>query len=115
MPLAHLQTLGPKTTTPLAEAPPINLTRVQDVSLKLTCTYAAEAAGRVRIHVVPSDDGARWRPSEAQRLDADFQPAQTIRQSWRLNVKAKFVKVLVENTDVSEPVSALDVVAALGG
>jgi hypothetical protein len=115
MPLAHLETLGPKAMTPLADAPPVNLTDVRQVSLKLTCTYGAKATERVRIHVLPSDDGVRWRTSDAQRLDADFKPAQTIRQTFRLNAKSRFIKVLLENTDASQGVSAPDIIATLGG
>ncbi len=115
MPLAHLDILGPKAMTPLIDAPPINLTDVREVSLTLTCTYSAKATGRVRIHVLPSDDGVRWPTSDAQRLDADFKPAQSIRQTFRVGAKSKFIKVVPENTDVSQGVSALDVVATLGG
>ena len=115
MPLPHLDSLGPKSVTPHGRGPPINLTGVREVSLRLTCTYGAKATGPVRIHVLPSDDGLRWQSSDAQQLDADFQPAQTIHQTFRLSGKSKYIQVLLENTDASEPVSALDAVATLGG
>lgn len=115
MPLLHVDSLGPKSATSQIDTPPINLTGVRELSLRLACTYDAKATSPVRIHVLPSDDGLHWRSSDTQQFDADFKPAQTIHQTFRPSVKSTFIQLRLENTDASQPVSALNLVATLGG
>jgi len=113
MPILQRDSLGPKTTTPVLDSPPVSLSGIQLATVTAQCVYHPKAAKGIRIHVLPSSDGLRW--GAPGLLSADSKPGQSARTTWPLGLNARYVKILVENPDPSESVANVDVTVRLGG
>ena len=115
MPVLNVDSLGPGRTTTLADSPPIGLGSIAHASLTAQCTYTGNATEPIRVHVRASYDGVAYDTADLSTFDNDLAPNATGRRTVGLDTNVRFVKVLVENRDRSEPVSDVKVVATLGG
>ena len=115
MPVLNIDAVGPGAVTALADSPPIGLASISRGSLTVECAYAANAKAALRVHVRASYDGVTYDTADLFAFDNDLAPSATGRKTVGLDTNVRFVKVLVENPDPSEPVSGVKVVATLGG
>lgn len=115
MPLLGRATLAPKTTTALADCPPLCLSHVSDLALTVECGYTRKANRGLRIHLRSSTDGTRYDTTDLHAFDHRLEPGKTVRQTFELSPKVRFIKVLLENGDPAERVAKLKVTATLGG
>jgi hypothetical protein len=113
MPILQRDSLGPKTTTPALDSPPVSLSGINRAAVTSQCVYHSNATKGIRIHVLPSSDGLRW--GAPALFSADCKPGQSARTTWPLDLHARFVKILVENPDPAETVTNVDVCVRLGG
>jgi hypothetical protein len=113
MPVLQRETLGPKTATPLADSPPVSLNGIARATVTAQCVYHAKATKGLRIHVLPSDDGAQWK--QPVLLSSDCKPGQSSRTTWPLDLRPRFIKIVVENPDSAESVANVEIMVRLGG
>jgi hypothetical protein len=113
MPVLSRESLGPKTITLAVDSPAVSLRGIQRAFVTARCAYRPKAAKGIRIHVLPSSDGARWNPPTA--FSTNCTPGQAERTTLPLDRSARFVKILVENPDPSESVANVEVTVRLGG
>jgi hypothetical protein len=113
IPILQRETLGPKTTAPLADSPPVSLSGIVRATVIAQCVYRVKATKGLRIHVLTSDDGVQWKPPVL--LSSDCKPGQSSRTTWPLDLRSRFVKILVENPDSAESVSNVETMVRLGG
>ncbi len=114
MPLINLETLEARKKILLYETPPINLSGVKRVALTAQCTYSKTAKKPIRLKVVSSPDGLKFDTKPLYIFEHDLKKGQTVRQTFELNTKVKYLKVLVENPDRRASVSDVEVIATLG-
>jgi hypothetical protein len=114
MPTLVLPSLGPKTTSGLEDAPPINLSNVSRVALTAECTYHAAAKAGIRVHLRASYDGLSYDTVDLYSIDHEFRSGQLVRKTVNIDPRAKFIKILVQNLDAMQSVSDLKVTVTLG-
>lgn len=113
MPVLQRESLGPRTTTPAIDSPPVSLSGIRRAVVTAACVYHPRATQGLRVHLFSSRDGLRW--SEPAFLSAPCRPGESGRATWPLGLDAPFVKILVENPDPSESVANVSVTVRLGG
>jgi len=115
MPVLNLTLLDAGRTTSLTDSPPVSLSHITRLALTVECTYGKKAKKPIRIHVRASYDGMKYDTADLYTLDNDLQPGQLVRKTFQLDSKVRFIKVMVENLDIKESVSNLQITASLGG
>ena len=115
MPVLNLDSLEAGKTTSLANSPPVGLGSIATAAVTAECTYSDKAAHPVRLHVRSSYDGENYDTADLVCFDNDLKPGKTARKTLELRAKVRFIKVLVENLDESQPVSDVKITASLGG
>ncbi len=113
MPLIDLETLEAGKKLLLYETPTINLSGVKRVALTAQCTYTKTAKKPLRLEVVSSPDGLKFDTKPLYVFEHDLEKGQTVRQTFELNTKVKYLKVLVDNPD-KQVVSDVEIIATLG-
>jgi hypothetical protein len=114
MPLLSLPALKPRATTILDDCPPLSLNGTS-LAVTVECAYRKKAKTGMRIHARSSCDGMQYDTRDLFCLECDCEPGRTARQTFELDVKARFLKFLVENPDALESVSDVKITATLSG
>jgi len=113
MPILQRESLGPKTTTPALDSPPVSLDGIHRATVTVECIYPPKATKGIRVHVLPSSDGLHWKPPIV--FSTGCKPGQTSRTTLPLDRSERFVIILAENPDPAESVAKVDVTVRLGG
>ena len=115
IPILNVSTLAPNSSTALKDCPAVNLSQIARLALTVECTYGKKAKKPIRIHIRASYDGMKYDTADLYTLDNDLRPGQLTRKTFQLDSKVRFIKVMVENLDIKESVSNLQITASLGG
>lgn len=114
MPVLIKEKLDAGERTKLAESPPLCLGNIESVAITVQCQYE-KGQKPIRLHVVSSTDGLVYDTADLYTFDHDFKPGKTVRKTVDLNTAVRFIKIIVENQDMSGNVSELKVTATLKG
>lgn len=114
-PILTLATLAAAASSALAACLLMDLTR-KYVGLTLTVevTYNALAISGVRVHVLSSYDGINFDTADYDTWDVNFVANGTVRQTKPYDVLPAYMKVQIENRDLAQPVTALNVESTVG-
>ena len=115
MPLLSVDALPAGQTTPLADVPPVSLSHISRLAITAQCTYSKKARGRLRLHIVSSPDGITYDTLDFATLDMKVLPDRQVIKTFAVDPAVRFIKVLAENMDASEPLADLKITATLGG
>ena len=115
MPVLNLDTLAPKATTYLIDCPAISLSTIRRVALTAECVFDKKARKGLRIYTRSSYDGLSYDTTDLYTFDLDCKAGQTVRETFELDTKVRFIKLLITNRDSSKSVSNVKVTATLGG
>ena len=115
LPVLNLKSLDAGKTTSLDDSPPISLAQIKKAALTLECAYSKQAKRPIRLHVRASDDGIKYEAADLIQLDNKLIPGKTARKTLELDTKPRFIKVIIENMDKSQAVSAVKVTVSLKG
>jgi hypothetical protein len=115
MPVLNSDILKAGASTDLNACPPISLEHVRSLSLTAECQYQAEAKVGLRIHVRASSDGLQYDTQDLVALDHPLVPGGVGRKTWPIDATARFIKVVVENSDKACDISDLEIMAVLKG
>ena len=115
MPVVVAEKLAAGASTKLEDSPPVCLSNIKGVSITAQCKYDKGAKKPIRVHVVSSTDGLVYDTTDLYRFDNDFKLGQTARKTIDLNTNVKFIKIIVENQDMSKTVSQVKITATLKG
>ncbi|MFC1737584.1 hypothetical protein ACFL1G_00860 [Planctomycetota bacterium] len=115
MPLLSVNALAAGRTTPLADVPPVSLSHIRRLAITAQCTYSKNASGGLRLHVVSSPDGIIYDTLDYLTVNVKALPGQQVRKTFVVDPAVRFIKVLAENMDASEPLADLKITATLGG
>jgi len=113
-PILHDLTLKPEQSSRLAECLPIGLEAASKLAIATECTYTSGASAGIRLHVRGSDDGVNCDTEDLYTFDIPLKASQTVRKTIDINTNVKFVKVIVENLDVSNSVQTVNITATVG-
>ena len=115
MPVLVKEKLAAGKSTILEESPPVCLSNIKGLAITAQCTYDKNVKKPIRVHVVSSTDGLVYDTADLYTFDNDLKPGETARKTIDLNTSVKFIKVIVENQDMSKSVSELKISATLKG
>lgn len=117
MPVLRRASLAAGTTAPssLKSSPAVALSHVTRAALTVECTFGKRSTKPLRLHVRSSPDGLKYDTADLHTLDLDCLPGKTCRKTFTFDADVRFIKVLVENLDASEPVANVTVTATLSG
>jgi hypothetical protein len=107
----------PQETTSLDRCPTICVGNVDRVALTVECCYPSDSSPLV-VHVRSSPDGERYDTADLHTFECAFrnvQPGKTSRQTFGFPSTVRFIKVLLQNSDNSKPVTDVRVTATLSG
>jgi len=113
MPVLSLESIAGSEFSELTACPPISLERLTDISLEIAGTYHAEASHGMVIHVKASSDGIHFNTENITQFDLPCKPGQRVSANFPVNANAMFLKVIVENTDISHEICDVQVKAIL--
>ncbi len=115
MPVLIKEKLDPGKSTLLEESPPVCLSNIKGIAITAQCKYDKNAKRPIRLHVVSSTDGLVYDTTDLYTFDNDLKAGETARKTIDLNTNVRFIKIIVENQDMSKSVSELKITAALKG
>lgn len=115
MPILRREAIAPKTTTAMADSPPICLSHVSQFALTAECTFSSSAKAGIQVHARSSYDGIHYDTADLHHLELPCRPGKTARKTISIDTAVRFLKILVENLDESESVSDITITATLGG
>jgi len=115
MPVLARKSLAAGAATNLDDCAPIALENTSTVNLIAEAAYALKAAAPTRGYVRSSIDGMNYDPAESSRFDIDLRPGQLARKTIDLDLKVKFIKVIIENPDRKASLSDVRVSVTIGG
>lgn len=108
-------TIDADTTTALGVCDAIDLSDGEHtLALTIEATYDGGATQGIKIHVRTSPDGTNWDTIDWDSWTPSFTAGATIRQTKHYDVSPYAVKVLVENLDPAEAVTAVKIIATVG-
>ncbi len=115
MPVLVAEKIDGGARTKLEDSPPVCLSNIKGVSITAQCKYDKNAKMPIRVHIVSSTDGLVYDTTDLYTFDNDFKPGQTARKTVDLNTNVRFIKIMVENQDMSRSVSEVKITATLKG
>jgi len=99
-------------TTALGDCTAIDLSGgPATLALTIEATYNGAATQGIKIHVRTSYDGTNWDTIDWDSFTPSFTAGATIRQTKHYDVSPYAVKVLVENLDPAQTVTAVKVIS----
>ena len=104
MPVLVKEKIAPGQSTILEESPPVCLSNIRGVAITTQCKYDKNAKKPIRLHVVSSTDGLVYDTTDLYTFDNDFRPGKTARKTFTFNTNVRFIKIIVENQDMSKSV-----------
>jgi len=113
MPVLSLSRLASGQSSELGACPPISLERATELAFEVAGTYHAEAAHGMVINVKGSSDGIHFNTEDLATLDLPLKPGQHVSKTFPVDASALFVKVVVENPDVSHEICDIQAKATL--
>ena len=114
MPVLSIDSLCAGTSSELTACPPISLERISDLALTVECSYHADAKAGMKPHVLASCDGINYDTEDLCTFDIPEKPGQTVSKTVELDANVMFIKVIVENLDLSHDITNVKVTATLG-
>jgi hypothetical protein len=114
MRVLNIDSLSPNKTSDLRACCPISLETASNLALTAKCTYKANAKVGLRLHIRTSTDGIDYDNIDLYSYDLNFKANQTVKKTFELCPKAKFIKVIAENLDDSQNINSIKVIATLG-
>jgi len=114
MPVLTIDSLGPREASSLEDCCTISLQSASSLAITIECRYHPSAEAGVRLHVRSSYDGINYDNIDLYRFDVDFRAGKTVKRTFELNPKARYLKVFVENLDKLHNVTPVKVTATLG-
>jgi hypothetical protein len=115
MPVIRLDQLPAGATTKLIDSPNVSLTAADTLALTVQCTFVKQQIEGLRVHVRSSTDGLAFDTVDLATLEMSVRPGETVRQTFSVDARPQFVKVIVENVDKTHPALEVQVIATLGG
>ncbi len=102
-------------TTVLGDCDAIDLSDGdRTLTITVEATYNGAATQGIKIHVRTSYDGTNWDTIDWDSWTPSFTIGATIRQTKHYDVSPYAIKVLVENLDLAESVTAVKIIAVTG-
>ncbi len=107
--------LAAAATTAIGDCASVDL-RTGPLSLALTivATYNGAATLGLRVHVRTSPDDVNWDSEDWDVWDAGFTAGAAMRETENYQTGPMYLRVLIENLDPAQTITALTVVAAVG-
>ena len=115
MPVLQLDRLAPGATTELVEGRSVALSMAKTAAVTVAAKFQKDASAGLRIHVRSSPDGLNYDTADYATLNLQVTPGETVRQTFKLEPHAKFVKFIVENNDATAHVRDVRITVTLGG
>jgi hypothetical protein len=117
MPVLRRDKLGPKESTTIStdDSRCIAINNVTSASITVECSFPVDAKRGLLVHVRSSLDGEKFDTADLQTFEIPVTAAEQIRQTFPLKLHGKFLKVIVENLDDSQPVNNVEINATLRG
>jgi hypothetical protein len=114
--ILNLTTLAPLATSALIDCTPISLVFGESsLALTVSCTFNIAALQGLRVHVRTSYDGTLWDTQDWDTWNPAFVAGGTIRATKVYDVSPAYVRVLIENLDGAQPVTAIATWATIRG
>ena len=113
MPLINLETFEAGKKLLLYETPTINLSGVKRLALTAQCTYSNAAKRPLQLELVTSPNGLEFDTKPLYVFEHDMVKGQMVRETFELDTRVKYLKVIVENPD-RQAVSDVEIIATLG-
>lgn len=108
-------TIVAEATTVLDDCDAIDLSNGdRTLTITIEATYNGGAAQGIKIHVRTSYDGTNWDNLDWDSWSPSFTAGTTRRQTKHYDVSPMYIKVLVENLDPAESVTAVKIIAVTG-
>ena len=102
-------------TTTLADCDAIDLSGgPATLAITVEATYDGAATQGIKIHVRTSHDGTNFDTIDWDSFTPSFTVGTTIRQTKHYDTSPYAIKVLVENLDGAEAVTAVKIIATVG-
>lgn len=102
-------------TTVLGDCAAIDLSDGdRTLTITLEATYNGAATQGIKIHVRTSYDGTNWDNIDWDSWSPSFTAGTTRRQTKHYDVSPMYIKVLVENLDALQSVTAVKIIATTG-
>jgi hypothetical protein len=114
MPVFSIDSLTAGTSSQLDLCPPISLARISDLSLTVECSYHVNAKAGLKSHVLASCDGINYDTEDLYAFDIPFRSGQRVSKTVCLDAKVMFIKVMLENLDLSQDIADIKLTATLG-
>ncbi len=114
MPVLNIESLGAGKSSNMEACCPLSFEAASSLALTVECSYDTKAKAGLRVHVISSYDGITYNNIDLYSFDIYFKPSQTINKTIELTPKAKFIKIIVENLDDSQPANAIKAITTLG-
>jgi len=114
MPILNITSLSAGKSSDLEECCPLSFEAVGGLALTVECKYNPRAKAGLKIHIVSSYDGLTYNNVDLYSFDIDLKAGQTVNKTIELTPKVKFIKIVAENTDITQSVEAINVTATLG-
>ena len=103
------------TTTVLGDCTAIDMSGGEHTfTLTIEATYNAGATQGIKIHVRTSPDGTDFDTIDWDSWSPSFTAGATIRQTKHYDVSPYAIKVLVENLDGAQTVTAVKIISTVG-
>ncbi len=84
------------------------------LALTVVATYNGAAVQGLRVHVRTSPDDTNWDSEDWDTWLAGFTAGADLRETENYNTDPLFLRVLIENLDVAQAITALTVIASVG-
>ena len=114
MPVLHLDQLAAGAITKLIDSPNVSLAVADTLALTVQCTFSTQQTEGLRVHVRSSTDGLTFDTVDLATFEVGPGRGGTVRQTYPVDARPEFIKVIVENGDTIHPVQGLQVIATLG-
>ena len=102
-------------TTVLADCDAIDLSNgLGKLTLTIEATYDPAAVLGIKVHLRTSYDNTHYDTEDWDSWAANFAAGASIRQTKHYDTSPMYLKVLIENLDVAQPVTDVKVISVVG-
>ena len=107
--------IAASTTSALADCAAIDLSAgASALGITVEATYHAAATLGIKVHVRSSYDGTNWDTEDFDSWEAGFTAGSSIRETRNYDTDPMYLKVLIENLDAAQAVTAVKSIATVG-
>ncbi len=113
--ILNLAVIAAASITGLADCATIDLhNRNGTLTISVGVTYNAAATAGIRVHVITSTDNINWDTEDWDTWNPNFVANTTILQTKSYDTAPAYIKVLIQNLDAAQTVTAVSAVSVVG-